>query len=412
MTLQASGTISMGNITTEMGAANTQTNVGGSSPRTLAAKPSGIIKWSDFYGKTAIPAYKLWVWGSEGNGQLGDNLNTGARSIPAQNLTTNAEWVSLAANTAQSAGVKADGTLWTWGYDNYGQLGIGSLVSKSSAVQTIAGGTNWKQASCGNQMMSAVKTDGTLWCWGYGAFGSMGDNTNVSKSSPVQTITGGTNWSTTAVGYSTVYGIKTDGTLWCWGRNSSGGLGDNTVVNRSSPVQTVTGGTNWSKVSSLYMHVAAIKTDGTLWLWGINSSGQLGNGTTTNRSSPAQTVAGGTNWSQVAAGQDSTSAIKTDGTLWSWGINTYGQLGDNTVTSKSSPVQTVAGGTTWSKVAVGSHVAAIKTDGTLWLWGQGGFGHLGDGTLVHKSSPVQTVAGGTNWKLIACGYRHTLAAKP
>ena len=128
-----------------------------------------------------------------------------------------------------------------------------------------------------------------------------------------------------------VPGVKTPA-LWIWGENFFGKLGDNTVTNKSSPIQTVAGGTNWKQVTCGYGSSAAVKTDGTLWLWGDNYGGQLGDNTSTGRSSPIQTVAGGTNWSQVACGLFHSSAIKTDGTLWTWGSNANGELGDNTST--------------------------------------------------------------------------------
>ena len=143
------------------------------------------------------------------------------------------------------------------------------------------------------------------------------------------------------------------GGLWSCGRNNNGQLGDSTITGRSSPVQTIAGGTNWKQVATGYYHTAAIKTDGTLWSWGYNSEGQLGDSTLTQRSSPVQTIAGGTNWKQVATGYYHTAAIKTDGTLWSWGYNLYGGLGDSTSTNKSSPVQTIAGGTNWKQVSGG-----------------------------------------------------------
>ena len=153
----------------------------------------------------------------------------------------------------------------------------------------------------------------------------------------------------------------TEGGLWAWGRNYQGQLGDNTTTDRSSPVQTVSGGTNWKQVAGGLYHTAAIKTDGTLWLWGDNNKVQLGDNTTTRRSSPVQTISGGANWKQIACGYEHTAAIKTDGTLWLWGHNTNGQLGDNTRTSRSSPVQTVSGGTNWKQAACGfGHTAAIR----------------------------------------------------
>ena len=306
----------------------------------------------------------------------------------------------------------SDGGLWSWGHNNLGQLGDNTTVYKSSPVQTIAGGTNWKQVACGVYHTSAIKTDGTLWTWGYNSFGQLGDNTTAWRSSPVQTISAGTNWKQVACGVYHTSAIKTDGSLWTWGNNNYGQLGDNTNTAKSSPVQTISAGTNWKQIACGGYHTTAIKTDGTLWTWGYNSQGQLGDNTTAWRSSPVQTIAGGTNWKQVACGSGHTSAIKTDGTLWTWGYNGYGQLGDNTIVSKSSPVQTIAGGTNWKQVACGSnHTSAIKTDGTLWTWGYNYSGQLGDNTQVNKSSPVQTISAGTNWKQVACGGEHTSAIK-
>jgi alpha-tubulin suppressor-like RCC1 family protein len=352
----------------------------------------------------------LWLWGRNNYGQLGDNTSGAGtnKSSPVQTVAGGTNWkqMSVGQLVGQSAaGIKTDGTLWTWGYNNTGSLGdntSGAGTNKSSPIQTIAGGTNWKQV----EVNVAIKTDGTLWSWGYNNYGQLGDNTVTSKSSPVQTVAGGTNWKQVSTQESAhVAAIKTDGTLWLWGYNNYGILGDNTTSYKSSPVQTVSGGTNWKQVS-VGSNTAAIKTDGTLWTWGSNFHGQLGNNTTNDASSPIQTIASGTNWKSISVGSLFMAAIKTDGTLWLWGKNDYGQLGDNTTVKKSSPVQTVAGGTNWKQVG---RTAAIKTDGTLWLWGKNTYGRLGDNTTTHKSSPVQTVAGGTNWKLVNSGNYSTIA---
>jgi alpha-tubulin suppressor-like RCC1 family protein len=159
--------------------------------------------------------------------------------------------------------------------------------------------------------------------------------------------------------------------------------------------------------------MAAIKTDGTLWTWGNNNNGFLGDNTTTGRSSPVQTAAAGTNWKQVSVGSNShMAAIKTDSTLWLWGANAYGQLATNTNAHKSSPVQTIAGGTNWKMVACGStHTSCMKTDGTLWLWGSNQDGKLGNNNTTSTSSPIQTVAGGTNWKLLSSGFYHMMCIR-
>ena len=308
--------------------------------------------------------------------------------------------------------------LMMWGANANGQLGDNTVTKSSSPIQTVAWGANWKQASCGYYHVAAIKTDGTLWCWGDNApYGHLGDNTITKRSSPVQTIAFGTNWKQVACGRIHTAAIKTDGTLWCWGFNYSGGLGDNTSTSRSSPVQTIAFGTNWKQVAAgpqanYNCTVAAIKNDGTLWTWGNGGYGSLGDNTIVSKSSPVQTVTFGTNWKQVSASADHIAAIKTDGTLWCWGSNGYGKFGDNTTASKSSPVQTIAYGTNWKQVSAGrTHTAAIKTDGTLWCWGGNSDGGLGDNTAVNKSSPVQTILYGNNWKQVSVFFGNTAAIK-
>jgi len=360
-------------------------------------------------------AGQLWVWGENGGGLLGDNTTT-SKSSPVQTTAGGSNWSNGSFGGLNAAAIKTDGTLWTWGYGNNGYLGDNTTVSKSSPVQTVTGGNNWSIVSCGYYHTAAIKTDGTLWLWGKqgglggGNNGGLGDNTTTNRSSPVQTVTGGNNWSKVSVGFSYSAAIKTDGTLWLWGRNSYGQIGDNTTIHRSSPVQTIAGGNNWNFVACGNYQTAAIKTDGTLWVWGRNNAGQLGDNTTTNRSSPVQTIATGNNWTKISCSKDQTAAIKSDGTLWLWGSNGNGELGDNTVISKSSPIQTITRGTNWSQVTCGNqYTAATKTDGTLWLWGLNAGGKLGDNTTTSKSSPIQTTTFGNKWSIVGTGYYSTLA---
>jgi len=352
----------------------------------------------------------LWNWGHNNRGGLGTLV-----SSPIQTVAGGTNWKQVAAGLFYTAAIKTDGTLWLWGWNAYGNLGDNTNVVKSSPVQTVSSGTNWKQVSAnGSYHIAAIKTDGTLWTWGYSYYGQLGNGVaKVDQSSPVQTVSGGTNWKSVSTGSNFTAAIKTDGTLWGWGQGGWGAQGDNTFnVHKSSPVQTVSGGTNWKSVSGGGVHTAAIKTDGTLWTFGHNGYGQLGTNSTAHRSSPVQTVSGGTNWKSVAAGSGHTAAIKTDGTLWTWGYNSNGQLGDgSSIVHRSSPIQTVAGGTNWKQLSTGSSnsTTAIKTDGTLWTWGGNPYGGLGDNTITHRSSPVQTVSGGTNWKQVAISNVNTAA---
>jgi alpha-tubulin suppressor-like RCC1 family protein len=365
----------------------------------------------------------LWTWGNNGNIQLGNNA-TGNRSTPVTTFAGGTNWKQVSAGLVHTAAIKTDGTLWTWGYGNAGRLGNAVTTgSRSTPVTTFAGGNNWKQVSGGRTHTAAIKTDGTLWTWGNGSGGRLGNAQTTNKSTPVTTFAGGNNWKQVSCGgYLHTAAIKTDGTLWIWGNGVSSQLGTNDTTNKSTPVTTFAGGTNWKQVScggdnTGSAHTAAVKTDGTLWTWGTGTAGQLGNNSGV-RGTPVTTFAGGTNWKQVSAGGRHTAAIKTDGTLWTWGYGNQGQLGNAVLTGvgvgRNTPLTTFSGGTNWKQVSCGcggSHTVAIKTDGTLWIWGTGNEGRLGNAATTLRSTPVTTFAGGNNWKQVSGGGTHTAAVQ-
>lgn len=354
----------------------------------------------------------LWIWGGGLCGRLGDGTTTG-KSSPIQTISGGSNWKQVSNGGYHAAGIKTDGTLWLWGGGVCGRLGNNSTVDRSSPVQTVAGGNDWKQASVMFRHSAAVKTNGTLWMWGSGDYGRLGNHSLADQLSPIETVAGGSNWKQVSLGHFHSSAVKNDGTLWVWGRNAAATIGDNTTINKSSPVQTISGGTNWKQVSAGRCHTAGVKTDGTLWLWGLNDSGQIGNDSLISQSSPVQTISSGTNWKQVSLGCFHSAAIKTDGTLWLWGSNGFGELGTNNSIVRSSPVQTVSGGTNWRQVSISSNgsSSAIKTDGSLWLWGNGETGILGDNTVTNRSSPIQTVSGGTNWRNVDMGCFNTAAIR-
>jgi alpha-tubulin suppressor-like RCC1 family protein len=302
------------------------------------------------------------------------------------------------------------GGIWVWGYNVTGLDGEWNGGHVSSPM--LISGINWRKLASINPWAAngaAIKHDGSLWIWGENNYGQYGNEHTEPTQEPVQS-TEDTDWESVSCGGQFIAAIKQDGTLWMWGRNDLGQLGDNTTTNKSSPVQTVAGGTNWKQVACGVDYVLATKTDGTLWAWGHNSSGKLGLGNTVHRSSPVQ-VGSDTNWRYIAASLNHSSGIKSDNTLWTWGTNNDGQLGDGTQTTRSSPVQTIASGSTWKQVTLGANfTVALKTDGTIWAWGWGGYGQLGNGT-GSRSSPTQIANPTTDWRMIACGEHHTLAIK-
>jgi alpha-tubulin suppressor-like RCC1 family protein len=215
--------------------------------------------------------------------------------------------------------------------------------------------TNWSKLAApllGTGATLAIKTDGTLWSWGGNPYGQLGSSATVYRSSPAQ-VGALTDWSKISIGSSAGAAIKTDGTLWLWGRNNYGTLGINSNVDRISSPTQVGSGTTWSEISLASGTILAKKTDGTLWGWGYNNNGQLGFSDLVNRSSPTQ-IGTDTNWNLISSGgYGNTMATKTNGTLWAWGQNQYGQVGTNDKVNRSSPVQ-ISSATNWIKIFAAS----------------------------------------------------------
>ena len=193
-------------------------------------------------------------------------------------------------------------------------------------------------------------------------------------------------WQSISAGYKYSLALKTDGTLWAWGHNGFGQIGDGTNINKNAPIQ-IGNATNWQSISAGNFFSLALKTDGTLWAWGRNLWGQLGDGTNTDKNSPTQ-IGVDTDWQSIIAGDNHSLALKTDGTLWAWGLNFYGQFGDGTNTSSNTPTQ-IGSSNDWQSISGGNiYSLALKTDGSLWAWGSNEFGELGDGTNIDKNIPI------------------------
>ena len=363
---------------------------------------------------------EVWGMGRNENGQLGVNNKT-AYSSPVQipgNWLGHFSQGSGAINGAiMFVGKETAGTLWSWGQGWGGALGHNNQTSYSSPKQ-VGSDATWAHVVAAGYTLG-TKTDGTLWSWGYNNYGQLGQNQGPggatwARSSPMQIGTG-TDWSTDgnkicAGTITDSYAIKTNGTLWSWGRNESGQLGVNDQTARSSPTQVGTD-TTWSKLSNGNgAIVGCIKTDGTLWTWGANSNGLLGHneGPGDPYSSPKQ-VGTGTDWNAITYVPGIARAVKTDGTMWVWGNNNIGQLGlSGDKTLRSSPTQLPG---TWSVEMAGSHPSSfgnIKADGTLWSWGYNEYGVLGQNDRTEYSSPRQ-VGTGTDWVQM-CGGSNALFA--
>ena len=340
-------------------------------------------------------------------GALGLNSSTVRESSPTQ-VGFAANWASVWGGESYSMiATKDDGSLWGWGRtSSYGNLGLNDIINRSSPTQIGATG-DWTGATfSGGGTIMSVKSNGTLWAWGQGGGGATGQNNKTQYSSPTQ-IGSDNTWSNTGgkIG-GTIYcslAVKSNGTLWSWGQNEYGELGHNNKDDYSSPKQ-IGSGTDWASVTGgPLFSSAAIKTNGTLWTWGRNNYNQLGQNNATEYSSPRQ-VGTNTTWARVNSGTYHTMmAVKTDGTMWMWGRGSSGVSGHNNTTQYSSPKQIP--GTTWDSGhgkfdTTYLSTAAFKTDGTAWSWGQNEYGVLGLGDRTDRSSPTQ-IGGNENFNTVA-----------
>ena len=224
----------------------------------------------------------------------------------------------------------------------------------------------------GYQNAFYLNTAGNVWAWGNNSGGSFGNNTTTTTSSPVAMV-GAHSFIAIASGLYHSLMLKADGSAWNSGINDAGQLGQQNITNYSSPVLVV-GNHSFIQISTGQRNgdgsAYGLKVDGSLWAWGSNVAGQLGDGTTSNRSSPVLVV-GSHSFKRVGGGETCCFALKADGTLWAWGINQYGVLGTGNTTSYSSPVQ-VIGGHSFVDIVPSAltNNGAIKADGSLWMWGR------------------------------------------
>lgn len=384
-----------------------------SSANTVTFSPGPLFSWGTTYTVTVTSGVK---------DRSGASLSSDYTwSFSTANQKELGRWIIVAAGWDNGAAINENGTLWGWGCNYSGQLGNGTGGDHSEEHQydshvpvQIGAGSNWADVSLGDHYAVAVKNDGTMWAWGDGY---IGDGSTTTRKSPVR-IGEGSSFSIVETSFSFyTLALTNDNSLWAWGLNTYGQFGNGTAgegVTSRVPME-IGSSTDWAMLSAGKKHVVAIRNDGTLWAWGGNWYGQLGDGTGGDRTSDHDShipkrIGMEANWKIVSANGEFSLGIKTDGTLWAWGINQYGQLGDGTYETRNAPVR-IGNATDWASVSAGwYHAAAIKNDGTLWAWGANKHGQLGDGTVIDKTLPVR-IGSETDWHSLSSGKDFTLALK-
>ncbi|MDO7847312.1 T9SS type A sorting domain-containing protein [Hymenobacter sp. M29] len=353
----------------------------------------------------------LYTWGHNDYGQLGNGSTSGPYAGSPTPAATGTALVtrSLAMGGDFGPAVRGDGTLWAWGRNTYGQLGLPTTTARAFRPVQVGTATDWVMVAAGQSHSLALKADGSLYAWGYNQFGQLGNATNTGNNSanPTPTQVAGT-YTQVAAGSWHSLGLRADGGLYAWGSNSSGELGTatNTGTNNANPTPMQVPGA-YTQVAAGSSHSLGLRADGSLYAWGSNYSGQLGNGNNlTNSANPTPMQVAGT-YTQVAAGYSHSLGLQADGTLYAWGRNDYGQLGNatNNGTPTPNPTPTQVAGV-YTQVAAGYlHSLGLRADGSLWAWGSNGSGELGISTITFGANPMPTqeATAGTGWTTLGTG---------
>ncbi|MBI4947670.1 MAG: VCBS repeat-containing protein [Bacteroidetes bacterium] len=365
---------------------------------TLVLETSGLMRGQNYYLRISSPQ--------------GSNINIGV-----ENLLTVYEDFSLF--------ICSDGTVKATGENLFGQLGDGTTINKTTPVQ-VSGLTDIVAVATGWNYSIALKNDGTVWAWGDNFFGALGDGTNIERHTPVQVHgTGNVGFLTGIIAISTgsdhCLALKSDGTVWAWGSNATGELGDGTITGRLTPVQVHGTGnvgflTGIKAIAGGHRFSLAVNTTGKVWSWGWDVWGQLGDGGGADKYTPVSVSGLTSGVIGISAGYSHSLAVKSNGTVFSWGTNLWGQLGDGTNNDHNTPVSVTALSSITAVAAGNVQSIFLKNNGTVWTCGHNASGELGDFTLVNKSTPIQVhgfnnVGFLTNIVSIVGEKQHSLATK-
>jgi alpha-tubulin suppressor-like RCC1 family protein len=369
----------------------------------LSSVVLGTVSTGDTHSLVVRSDGTVWASGDNLDGQLGDGT-TNDHPSPVQ-VPGLSGVKAVAAGAFHSLAVREDGTVWAWGSSSFGQIGDGTTAPRRLSPVQVPGLSGVVAVAAGHSFSLALREDGTVWGWGQNSSGQLGDGTTTHRFAPVQ-ASGLSGVKAVASGMGHALAVRADGSVWTWGYNAYGQLGVGTFFdNRLVPTQTNLSGV--VAVAGGYSHSLALGSDGTVWAWGYNANGQLGDGTTHWRAVPGK-VPGLSGVVAVTAGTHHSVTLQSDGTLRSWGFNSNGQLGDGSMTQRLVPAQ-VPGLMGVRAVEAGGHqVLAVREDGSVWGWGYNVYGQLGNGQSGQQMVPVQ-VSGSSASVAMEGGALHSLA---
>jgi len=335
-------------------------------------------------------------------------LSDGFTSTNVSVTVTSLYWEKISSKTDFTIALKSDGTVWGWGANLYGQLGDDTTLDRDHPVQEATHATDWVDVAVGAYHSLAIKSDGSLYAWGGNMLGQLGDGTYDDRHQP-KLIDSDHNWLKVTAGSRFSVALRSDHTLWSWGENFLGKtLGIGIGGSHNTPVQV--NGTEWADVSAGDIHTLAIKTDGTLYSWGVqySSDGRLGDDSGTSQSSPVQ-IGTADNWSFLSAAAYDSFAINEDGELYAWGRNSSGILGVGDFSKKTTP--THVGSATWKWISGGMyHAMGIQEDGSLWGWGENKHAQRGDATFFARNEPIQ-IGSDVDWTSVSAAKTTSIALK-
>jgi len=382
-----------------------------STPVDVIGLTSGVtaIAAGAYHTCALTPGSIVKCWGSNGWGQLGDGTVM-QRNMPVDVIGLKSGVLAIAAGGGHTCSLVNGGSVKCWGYDGYGQLGDGITTQRSTPVDVVGLTSGMTAIAAGGGDTCVLTAVGRIKCWGDNGFGQLGDGTTTDHSTPLDVVGLPSGMTAIAAGGSHTCALTNNGGVKCWGGNWCGQLGDGTKDQRTTPVDVIGLTSDVIAITAGYLHTCALTEGGGVKCWGLNYYGQLGNGTTTGTNTPVDVDGLSNNVMAITAGDFHTCAITTGGGVMCWGNNVSGQLGDGTLDQRSTPVDVfeLASGVT-AITAGSSHTCALITSGLMKCWGDNSWGQLGDGTTDQRSTPVDVIGLSSVVTAITAGGEHTCA---